>query len=102
MTPDQKISDQRIRQQAQEDVQDIDALASHAPFNRYWVRRLNELYRKETEDALTGKTAELRDGHRYRALLLRELTGLPAADRISAERTLRTPPQAEQRPVQVG
>lgn len=103
MTPDAKTSDQRIRQQAQEDVQDIDALAQSSPFNRYWVRRLNELFQHHQKQARLAKDAPKREEHRVTANFLEELTGLPAADRISAEKVLRTPASGgEQRPVQVG
>lgn len=93
---------QQARQRAQEDIQDIDALASSQPFNRYWVRKLNARYADEVEASLTSKTVEEREQARSQALALRALTQLPASDRKSCENFLRTPDHQQRGPVQVG
>lgn len=96
------ISLQQARQRAQEDVQDIDALSSSQPFKRYWSRRLNDLYHENVATALNAKTADEREAARHRARLLRELADLPAVDRASAEKMLKTPAPSHPMPQQAG
>lgn len=96
------MTQEQARQQAQEDIQDIEALATSQPFNRYWVRKLNALYQAEVEASLTAKTVEERERSRHRSLVLRELTQMPANDRQSCENFLRAQDTSQRGPVQVG
>lgn len=82
------------RQQAAQDIADIDALAKFEPFNRYWARRLNEMYQRQVSTALSGGTPADREECRVRANLLRELTQLPAQDRQACENVLARKEQA--------
>ena len=103
MTPDeQRHHQQKIRAAAQQDISDIDALAKSEPFNRYFVGQINRLFQEEREKALTGATGKERTKARHRAVLLRELTQMPAKHRESAEKLLMTPPPQDRGPVQVG
>jgi len=103
MTPDeQRHHQQKIRGAAQQDISDIDALAKNDPFNRYFVGQINRLFQDEREMALTAKLPEDRDRARHRAVLLRELTQMPAKHRESAEKLLMTPLPQDRGPVQVG
>lgn len=106
MTPtEQKIYDQQLRDAAQRDIQDIDALAKSEGFNRYFVSQLNRLHRENVDMALTAEKPEDREKARHRAVFIRELTEMPAKHRESAEKLLRKPvvdPTAPPRPQQVG
>lgn len=96
------ITQQQARQRAQEDVQDIDALATSQPFSRYWVRRMNDLYHENVATALNAKSAEDREAARHRARLLRELADLPATDRALCEKFLKTPDNPQRQVQQAG
>lgn len=110
MTPtEQRIHDQKIREAAQSDISDIDALAESKPFNRYFVGQLNRLYRENVDVSLGigvgGETIEGREKARHRAVFIKELMEMPAKQRQSCENVLRTPivdPTQPQRPMQVG
>lgn len=106
MTPaEQKVHDQRIREAAQSDITDIDALKDSKPFNRYFIGQLNRLYRENVDMALGGDTVDKREQARHRATFIKELMDMPAKQRQSCEKILRAPivdPMAPQRPVQVG
>lgn len=92
----------QLRQNAQDDLTDIEALSSSQPFNRYFARRLNALYRDAVTVSLTAKTVEEREAARHRANLLNELSNMPAADREKCEKFLRTPEPGPTRPTQAG
>ena len=106
MTPtEQKIHDQKIRDAAQRDVVDIEALSKSEPFNRYFIGQLNRLYRENVGLALTGSTLDDREKARHRATFINELMEMPAKQRETCEKLLRTPivdPTQPQRPQQVG
>lgn len=96
------ITPAQARENAQNEVTDIEALAKSQPFNRYFVRRMNELYADAFNKALTAPTADEREKNRHRANLLTELSEMPAKDRDSAEKFLRTPDRGPDRPTQAG
>lgn len=102
MIPDDLTRQKLIRETAQRDLLDIEALAKNTEFNRFWVPKLDALYRFEVESSLTSMTVELREAARYRALALRELTKMPARERESCERLLKTELPSAPRPTQVG
>lgn len=106
MTPaEQKIYDQQLREAAQRDIADIEALSKSEAFNRYFVGQLNRLHKDNVRLALTGDTRKERTKARHRAVFIEELMGMPAKHRESAEKLLRSPvvdPAQPQRPVQVG
>jgi hypothetical protein len=97
-----QITPQQARENAQNDIADIEALAASQPFNRYFVRKLNELYKAAVTEALTGAKAKIRNRARHRANLLDELAAMPAKDRQACEKFLRTPDAQQRGPVQVG
>ena len=97
-----QITHEQARQHALDDVEDIDALAKSHPFNRYFVRKLNTLYKDALATSLTGKTPEDRERGRHRANLLNELAEMPANDRQTAEKFLRSPDPVKSGPTQVG
>ena len=85
------------RQQAAEDLGDIDFLSKCEPFNRYWVRRLNDLYLSRVILSRKGGTPEMREKARIESNLLEELTQMPANDRVTCKRNVDAPvPQAPQ------
>jgi DNA-binding SARP family transcriptional activator len=90
------------REAASQDLADIEALSKSAPFNRYFVGEINRLFQESQELALSGKTAEDRDRGRYRAMLLREISEMPAKHRAIAEAILSAPDIVEPRPTQAG
>ena len=110
MTPtEQKIHDQKIRDAAQRDVVDIEALSKSEPFNRYFIGQLNRLYRENVDVSLGlapgGETHDGREKGRHRAVFIKELMEMPAKQRETCEKLLRTPivdPTQPQRPQQVG
>lgn len=106
MTPtEQKIHDQKIRDAAQRDIQDIDALAKSEAFNRYFVGQLNRLHKENVDAALTTEKPDEREKARHRAVFIRELMEMPAKHRASCEKLLRSPivdHDAKPRPMQVG
>lgn len=102
MTSEERQSLHKHREQAQQGISDIDALAKSEPFNRYFVGRLNGLYRKELDFSLSAATVELREKARVRAVLLKELADMPGADRLSFTKTLEQPLPQDRGPIQVG
>jgi hypothetical protein len=92
---------QREKQRAAEDIADIEALAKTPAFERYWVRRLNERYRTELASALHGGNAETREQARVRAVLLEQITKMPAEDRMAAQKVLERAEDPHPKPRQV-
>lgn len=94
----------KARERANQDMADISFLEKCDAFNRYWVRRLNEKYRAAQDQMADGKTPEDREAGRQRYKLLKELSGLPAEDKVAAQKFLNSaaPSGAPRAPTQVG
>ena len=89
------------RQQAAQDVADIEALSKYDPFKRYWESRLGAMFVTKVRLARTAPTAELREQARHEANLLEELTQMPAKDRQAAQRMVDSiPPDGRRHPTQ--
>lgn len=90
------------REQATQDIGDIEALEKFVPFNRYWVGRLNALFQSRLTDSRKGATVELREKARIEANLLEELTQIPARDKKACQAMIDSPPpHLAQQPRQV-
>ena len=101
-TADALRAQQLARQQAGQDIADIEFLAKNDQFNRYWLRRLNAKHAAVEKsfkyDALTG---EQREAKRQQMLAYEELRDMPATDRSVCQRQLEAPPPVPgQRPMQ--
>ncbi|HTO27554.1 MAG TPA: hypothetical protein VL017_03080 [Devosia sp.] len=102
MTPDEATRQKALREAAQRDILDIEALSKSEAFNRYFVGQLNRIRRENTAKALTGATPEEREKARHYANLIDELSQMPAQHRLSAEKLLATQSPGALRPTQVG
>jgi hypothetical protein len=102
MTPDEATRQKKLREQAQADLMDIEALSKSEPFNRYFVGQLNRIMRENSRTARTGATLEDREKARHYANLVEELFEMPAKHKLSAEKLLSQQAPGEQRPTQVG
>lgn len=103
MTPaDQLREAQLARQQAGQDIADIEALSKFEAFNRYWMRQLQQKHaameRRFKYDAATG---EQREAWRQQLLAYEELRDMPKVHRVVCQRALEAPPPVPgQRPMQ--
>lgn len=102
MTPDDLTRQKKLREAAQRDILDIEALSKSDAFNRYFVSQLNRLMRENEKAARAGATPEEREKARHRANFIEELMNMPASHKLSAEKLLATAAPTEPRPVQVG
>jgi len=90
--PDQVRRLQIERQQAGQDIADIEFLQKCEPFNRYWAARLNALFQRECSTSRKGGDATTREEARIRANLLEELASMPGKDKAAAQAMLETVP----------
>ena len=83
---------------------DIGALEKYEPFQRYWMRRLRQRHAEMSAKFLReAMSHEMREVTRCQILLMEEFLGLTKVDLNAASREAATPPpEAVQRPVQVG
>lgn len=88
------------RELATQDIGDIEALSRYEPFNRYWVRRMNDMFQRESENSRKGKAPQDREESRIRSNLLEELTQIPATDRKVAQKLLDSAVPGPMRPTQ--
>lgn len=107
MTPaEQKVHDQKMREEAQNRIADIDSLKENKAFNRYFVGLLNRQRDTYVSLALRSKSQDEREKARHIAVFIEdELMQAPSVDRANAEKLLRSPvidPTQPTRPVQVG
>lgn len=102
MTPDEATRQKALREAAQRDILDIEALSKSEAFNRYFVGQLNRLMRENEKKARAATTLEDREKARHVANFIEELVQMPAKHRQSAEKLLATQAPGPQRPVQVG
>lgn len=102
MTPDESTRQKKLREAAQRDILDIEALSKSDAFNRYFVGQLSRLMKDNERTARKGATPEERERARHVANFIEELMQMPASHKLSAEKLLATPAPEAPRPVQVG
>ncbi len=102
MISDELNRQKKLRESAQRDILDIEALSKSDAFNRYFVGQLNRLMRENEKTARAGTTLEEREKARHRANFIEELMNMPASHKQSAEKLLATPAPTKPTPVQVG
>ncbi len=102
-TPADTLREQQLsRQQAGQDMADIDALAKFEPFNRYWMRRL-QLKHSTIEKSFKYDvlSPEQREAARQKMIAYEELRDMPKTDRAVCQRQVEAPmPVPGQRPMQ--
>lgn len=102
-TPAEQLREQQLaRQQAGQDIADIEALAKFEPFNRYWLRRLQQKHATAERSFKHDKLShEDREAERQKVLLLEELRDMPQKDRAVNQRVVEAPPPVPgRRPMQ--
>ena len=99
---DEATRQKALREAAQRDILDIEALSKNEAFNRYFVGQLNRLMRENERASRKGTTPEDREKARHVANFIEELVQMPAQHRQSAEKLLATQAPTELRPTQVG
>lgn len=103
MTPADQLREAQLRRQRDaQDAGDIDALTKYEPFNRYWLRCLNQkIADTETSFKKDEMTMERREAVRQRLLAYEELRDMMRNHRASIQKALEAPPPVPgQRPMQ--